>query len=151
MVDTIAMEEKFKQTVFSEIEGPIIEPDADIKVNMITMDKEQASIDSVKQFDTFRGGTKSELFNLSRIVFQESDKKTMETIMVGAQTVKQFQSNGQKYQDDMKDNPNSEVKRKKKKSVLFQIEEEKVIEAHVTHWQTLESHGRVQQWQEQQN
>jgi hypothetical protein len=51
----------------------------------------------------------------------------------------------------MKDNPNSEVKRKKKKSVKFQIEEDKVIEAHVTHSQELESYGRVQQWQEQQN
>jgi hypothetical protein len=92
MVDIIATEDKFKQSVFSEIGGQIIEPDVDIKVNMITMDKEQAYIDSVKQFNTFRGGTKSELFNLSRIVFQENDKKTMETIMVGAQTAKQFQN-----------------------------------------------------------
>jgi hypothetical protein len=51
----------------------------------------------------------------------------------------------------MKDNPNLEVKRKTKKSVTFEIEEDKVIEAHVTHWQELESHGRVQQRQEQQN
>ncbi len=50
--------------------------------------------------------------------------------MVEAQTAKQFQRNGQKYQDDMKDYSNSEVKRKTKKSVKFEIEEDKVIEAH---------------------
>jgi hypothetical protein len=58
---------------------------------------------------------------LSRIVFQVSDKKTMETIMVGAQTAKQFQRNGHKSQDDMKDNPKSEVERKTKKKVKFEI------------------------------
>ena len=54
------------------------------------------------------------------------DSKMMETIMFGAQTAKQFQNNGQ-YQ--VKDNPKSESKRKKQKSVKFQIEEDKVIEA----------------------
>ncbi len=49
----------------------------------------------------------------------------------------------------MKDNPNTGVQRKTQKSVRFQIEEDKVIEAHVTHWQELETQGRVQQRQEQ--
>ncbi len=110
MVDINVTEEKIKQSVFSEIESQTIEPDAKIKVNMITLDKTQSSIESVEKFDTFRGGTKHEFFNLSRIVFQVNDKKTMETIMVGAQTAKQFQSNGPKYQDKMRDNHNSEVK-----------------------------------------
>jgi hypothetical protein len=59
MVDIIVTEEKFTQSVFSEFEGQITEPDADIrvKVKMITMDKEQESIDSVQAFNTFRGGT----------------------------------------------------------------------------------------------
>jgi hypothetical protein len=59
----------------------------------------------------------------------------METIMFGAQTVKHFQSNDQKDPDDMKGNPKTGVKRKKHKSVKFQIEEDKVLEAYVTHWQ----------------
>ena len=68
------------------------------------------------------------------MIFSESDNKKMEKIMFGAQTAKQSQ---RKYQDSMKDNPNSGVKRKTQKSVRFQIEEDKVIEAYVTHWQEL--------------
>ena len=48
----------------------------------------------------------------------------------------------------MKDNPKSESKRKSQKSVNSQIEEDKVIEAYVTHWQELEKQDRVQQGQE---
>ncbi len=72
----------------------------------------------------------------------------MEEIMFGAQTAKQSQ---RKHQDSMKGNPNSGSKRKTQKSVRFKIDEDKVIEAHVTvvtHWQELESQDRVQQWQE---
>jgi hypothetical protein len=101
--------------------------------------------------DTLRGGTTINLFNLSMIEVQMSENKTMKTIMFGAQTAKQFQSKGQKYQDDMKDNPKSEAKieSKKQKSVNFQIAEGKVIEAYVTHWQEQENHITVQQRQEQ--
>ncbi len=55
------------------------------------------------------------------------------------QTAKQFQSNGQKYQDDMKDNPKSaaKIKSKKQKKINFQTEG-KVIEAYATHWQEQE-------------
>ncbi len=49
----------------------------------------------------------------------------------------------------MKGNPKTGVKHKTQKSVKFQIEEDKVLEAYVTHWQELETHDRVQQWQEQ--
>ena len=83
------------------------------------------------------------------MINQESDNKVMETIMFGAQTAKQCQSNDQKYQDDMKGNPKTVVKHKTQKLVKFQIEEDKVLEAYVTHWQELETHARVQQWQEQ--
>jgi hypothetical protein len=86
------MEEKIKQSVCSEIEGQIIELDADIKVHMITLDQEQTFIDSVMKVDTFRGGTEIILFNLSTIEVQMSDNKTIKTIMFGAQTAKQFQS-----------------------------------------------------------
>ena len=122
----------------------------DIKYPVITLDREQTYIDSVMKVDTFRGGTEINLFNLSTIEVQMSDNKTMETIIFGAQTAKQFQSNGQKYQDDMKDNPISEskIKNKTQKSVNSQIEEDKVIEAYVTHWQEQENHIRVQQRQE---
>jgi hypothetical protein len=67
------------------------------------------------------------------------DNKTMKTIMFGTQIAKQFQSNGQKYQDDMKDNPKSaaKIKSKKQKKIKFQTEG-KVIEAYVTHWQEQE-------------
>lgn len=65
--------------------------------------------------------------------------------MFGAQTATQSQ---RKYQDSMKGNPNSGVKCKAQKSLKVQIEEDKVIEAHVTHWQELENQIRVQHWQE---
>ena len=63
--------------------------------------------------------------------------------MFGAQTANQFQDNGQQYQDDKKDNLlvrklEANIKRKTQKSIKFQIEEEKVIEAYVTHWQEQE-------------
>jgi hypothetical protein len=69
----------------------------------------------------------------------------MATIMFGA---KQFKND--QHQDDMKDNLISRGKRKtqKSESVKFQIEEDKVIEAYVTHWQELEKQDRVQQGQE---
>ena len=79
-------------------------------------------------------------------MFSESDEKTMGEIMFGAQTATQSQ---RKYQDSKKGNPNSGVKHKTQKSVKFQIEEDKVIEAYVTHWQELENHIKVQQRQEQ--
>jgi hypothetical protein len=77
-------------------------------------------------------------------MFEESDKKMLETIMFGAQTAKQVQSNDQKYQDDMKGNPKTGVKHKTQKSVKFHIEEDKVFEACPTHWQELETHDRVE-------
>ena len=113
------------------------------------MESEQICADSIKKFDTFREGTESFLYNASAIIFPESENKIMETIMFGAQTAKQFQSNDQKYQDDMKGNPKTGVKHKTQKSVKFQIEEDKVLEAYVAHWQELKTHSRVQQWQEQ--
>ncbi len=127
MVDTYAMQEELKWSMISEIEGQIIEPVADYKLNYGTMQSEQICADSIKKFDTFRGGTESLSYNASTIIFQESDSKIMETIMFGAQTAKQFQSNDQKYQDDMKGNPNSGVRRKKQKAVKFQLEEDKVL------------------------
>ena len=57
--------------------------------------------------------------------------------MFGPQTANQYQNNAQKYQDDIKYNPKSEanIKRKRQKSIKFQIEEENVVEAYVTHLQ----------------
>ena len=92
--------------------------------------------DKVQKFDTFRGGTKF-IYNPRPIIFSESDDNTIEEIMFGAQTAKQSQ---RKYQDSMKGNPKSGDTRKTQKSVRFQIEEDKVIEAYVTHWQELENH-----------
>ena len=86
------------------------------------------------------------LFDASAIIFEESDDKTMEEVMFGEQTATQSQH---KYQDNMKDNPYSGVKHKTQKSVKIQIEEDKVIEAHVTHWQELYNHIKVQHRQEQ--
>ncbi len=54
----------------------------------------------------------------------------MEEIMFGAQTAKQSQ---RKYQNSMKDNPDSGVKRKTQKSASFQIEEDKIIEGYLTY------------------
>ena len=65
--------------------------------------------------------------------------------MFGLQTAKQFQSNDQKYQDEMKDNSVSGIKDKTQKLVKFQIKGDKVIEANFTHWQEPENHIRVQQ------
>ncbi len=139
MVDIYAMQEELKWSVISEIESQIIEPDADYKINFVAMESEQMYADSIKKFDTFRGGIESFLYNASAIIFQESNNRMMETIMFGAQAARQFQSNYQKYQDDMKSNPTTGVKRKTQKSVKFQIEEDQVLEAYVTHWQELES------------
>jgi hypothetical protein len=146
MVDNIERQVKFEQIVFSEIEDDNIKLDADNKFDYVTLDLEQMEVIKVKKSDTFRGGTEFEfIYNPSAIMLLESDDKTMEEIMFGAQTAKQSQ---RKHQDSMKGNPNSEVKHKTQKSVRFKIEEDKVIEAHVTHWQELESQDRVQQWQE---
>jgi hypothetical protein len=135
MVDIYAMQEELKWSVISEIESQIIKPDADYKINFVAMESEQMYADSIEKFDTFRGGTESLLYNAREIIFQESDTKMFETIMFGAQTAKQFQSNDQKYQDDMKGDPTMGDKRKTRKSVKFQIEEGKVLEAYVKHWQ----------------
>jgi hypothetical protein len=48
----------------------------------------------------------------------------------------------------MKDNPKTGVKHKMQKSFKFQIEEDKVFEAYITHWQELETQDRVQPRQE---
>jgi len=146
MVDNIERQVKFKQIVFREIEDDNIKLDADNKFDYVTLDLEQMEVIKVKKSDTFRGGTEFEfIYNPSAIMFLESDDKTMEEIMFGAQTAKQSQH---KHQVSMNGNPISGVKRKTQKSVRFKIEEDKVIEAHVTHWQELESQDRVQQWQE---
>ena len=145
VVDNTERQAKLEQIVFGEIEGQI-ELDADNKFDYVTLNLEQMEVIKVKKSDTFRGGTEFEfIYNPSAIMLLESDDKTMEEIMFGAQTAKQSQ---RKHQDSMKGNPNSEVKHKTQKSVRFKIEEDKVIEAHVTHWQELESQDRVQQWQE---
>jgi hypothetical protein len=48
------------------------------------------------------------------------------------------------------DNPNLGVMHKTQKSVKFNIADGKAIKAYYfTHWQELENHIRVQQWQEQ--
>jgi hypothetical protein len=152
MVDIIKQQAKFEQLVISEIEVQNIELDADYQFVDDALELKQRISDSIQAFDTFRGGTELP-YNSSQMIFSESDDRTMDKIMFGAQTAKQSQ---RKYQDSMnamKDNPNSGVKRKTQKSVRFQIEEDKVIEgyfeAHVTHWQELETQGRVQQRQEQ--
>ncbi len=51
----------------------------------------------------------------------------------------------------MKDNPKSDakIKSKKQNSASFQIEEDKIIEAYITHWHEQENHITVQQRQEQ--
>ncbi len=58
-------------------------------------------MDSVKKTDTFRGGTEFELYTASKFIFPKIENEIMKTIMFGAQTAKQYQSNGQKYQDEM--------------------------------------------------
>ena len=144
-MDIYEMEETLEQSVISEIGGLIIKSDADYTNDKGMLDQEQMYDNNVEKFDTFRGGTEFKLYTPSTNVLQADDSKMMETIVFGAQTAKLFQNNGQ-YQ--VKDNSKSESKRKKQKSVKFQIEEDKVIEAHVTHWQELEKQDRVQQGQE---
>ena len=145
IVDIYERRAQLKQLVINEIEGQNNKLVADYKFGYDTLDLKQVYADSVKKFDTFRGGTKF-IYNPRPIIFSESGDKTMEEIMFGAQTAKQSQ---RKYQDSMKGNPKSGDKRKTQKSVKFQIEEDKVIKAYVTHWQELEKHIRVQQRQEQ--
>ncbi len=69
--------------------------------------------------------------------------------MLSMQTAKNFQDNDHKYQDNIKNYPNLENKRKtQKKSVKFQIDEEQGIKSCVTRWQEAEKQDRVQQEQE---
>ncbi len=68
--------------------------------------------------------------------------------MFGAQTAKQFQDIGQKYQNSTKDNPYSGDKHKNQKSVKFQIKEDTLIEDYVTHWQEHTKNASFQQGQE---
>jgi hypothetical protein len=148
MVDIYQMEEKLKQSVIDEIEGQIIKPD---EINMSskgTLDQDQIYVDSVKKTDTFRGGTEFELFTASKFIFPKNENEIMKTMMFGAQTAKQYQSNGQKYQDEMKDNPKLGVKRKTQKSVKHKIEGDKDIEDHVTQWQEFTT---IKQGQEQED
>jgi hypothetical protein len=63
---------------------------ADYRINYGTMESEQMYADSIKKFDTYRGGTEPLLYNVDAIIFQESASKMLETIMFGAQTAKQF-------------------------------------------------------------
>ena len=128
MVDYLEKQAKFEQIVFSEIEGDNIEPGADNKFGYATLDLDQMEVIKVRRSDTFRGGTDF-IYDPSA----ESDDKTMEEIMFGAQTAEQSK---RKHQDTMKENPISGVKRKTQKSVKFKIEEVKVIEA------ILKSRGR---------
>ena len=145
MVDIYKWQAQFEKFVINEIEGHN-KPDADDKISIDTLDLKQMYGVIVKKYDTFRGGTESLIFDASAIIFEESDDKTIEEIMFGAQTATQSQH---MHQDNMNDNPNSGVKHKTQKSVKIQIEEDKVIKAHVTHWQELYNHIKVQHRQEQ--
>jgi hypothetical protein len=111
--------------VMSEIEVQNIELDVDYQFGGCAGSQQRIS-DSVQTFDTFSGGTELR-YNRSQMILSESDDKTMEKNIFGAQTAKQSQ---RKYQDSMKDHPNSGVKRKTQKSVRFQIEKDNVIEAY---------------------
>jgi hypothetical protein len=112
-VDNIERQAKFEHIVISEIEGDNIEPGAYYKFSDITLDLEQMEDIKVKKFDTYRGGTEFEfIYNPSALILLESDDKTMEEIMFGAQTAKQSQ---RRHHDSMKENPNSGVKRKTQK------------------------------------
>ncbi len=89
-----------------EIEGHNIEQGADNKYyGYVTLNLEQMEDIKVEKFDTFRGCTEF-MYNPSAIILSESNDKTKEEIMFGAQTAKQSQH---KYQDSMKGNPNSGV------------------------------------------
>ena len=148
MVDIYKQQEQFEHLVINKIKIEVqdIALVEDYKFSYDTLDLKQMYADKVQKFDTFRGGTKF-IYNPRPIIFSESDDKTIDEIMFGAQTAKQSQ---RKYQDSMKGNPKSTGDtRKMQKSVRFQIEEDKVIEAYVTHWQELENRNRVQQRQEQ--
>jgi hypothetical protein len=147
MMDIYVADDKFKQSVIDEIEGQIITQDADYMKDKNTL-LEQVLRDSVSKSDTVRGGTEFNLFNASTIILPDCDSKVMESIMFGAQTAKQFQDIGQKYQDSMKHNLYSGDKHKNQESVKFQIEEYKVIVAYVTNWQEHTKNASFQQGQE---
>ena len=130
------------EPVVSEFEGQIIKSDADYTNDEGTWIKNRCMTTALRS-QTLSEEAEFKLFDPSTIVLQADDSKMMGTIMFGAQTAKQFQNNGQ-YQD----NPKLECKRKTHKSVKFQIEEDRVIEAYVTHWKELKKQDRVQQGQE---
>ncbi len=53
------------------------------------------------------------------------------------------QQSSHKYQDDIEDKTKLGVQHKMKESVKYRIEEDKVIEAYVTHRQEMEKNTRV--------
>ena len=111
--------------MIDEIESQIIKPD---EINMSSkgpLDQDQIYVDSVKKTDTFRGGTEFELYTASKSIFPKNENEIMKTMMFGAQTAKQYQSNEQKHQDEMKDNLKLVVKHKTQKSVKHKIEEDR--------------------------
>ena len=85
----------------------------------------------VKKFFAFRGDTEF-IYNPSPIGLSESDYKKWKKLCLES-TATQFQ---RKYQDSMK---GLAVKRKTQKSVSFEIEVDKVIEAQVQQRQELKS------------
>ncbi len=78
--------------VIDEIEGQIIKPD---EINMCskgTLDQDQLYVDSVKKTDTF--SRIQIIYTASKFIFLKNENEIMKTIMFGAQTAKQYQSNG---------------------------------------------------------
>jgi hypothetical protein len=148
MVDIHAMQDEIRKSVISEIEDQIIKQDADYKINYGTLESDQTYVNSIEKFDTFRGGTQLLSQNENAIMFEESDSKLLETITFGAQTANQYQDDSRKYQDNMKGNPKTGDKYKTQSSIRYHIEEDKILEAYVTHWQELETKDQVQQGQE---
>jgi hypothetical protein len=67
------------------------------------------------------------LYTASNFIFPKHENEIMKRIMFGAQTAKQYQSNGQKYEDEMKDNPKLGVKRKTQKSVKHKLKVTRIL------------------------
>jgi hypothetical protein len=104
MVDVYQMEEELKQSVIDEIEGQIIKPD---EINMSskgTYAGSRTDICGQREENRYFHRWYRIRVTASKFIFSENENEIMKAIMFGAQIAKQYQSNGQKYQDEMKDN-----------------------------------------------
>ncbi len=84
-------------------------------------------VDSVKKTNTIRGCTEFELHTASRFILPKNENEIMRAIMFGVQTAKNYQRNGEKYQDEMKDDPKLRDRRKTQNQTSIRLKKTRLL------------------------